>query len=246
MPVMENVQTRAYNEALQLISNLTNIEKDIEFKQNKINSCDAEVAVLTNKLNLIITAEEYHKKAIDLLYTSSLRDLEELINDVMNAVFYDQNIEIKMELSDSRSKSLIWYLIDHDKDITLPIKDSSGRGLRAVLSFIIQAYYVLSLGSKFLFIDEGYTFISESYVDKFFEFVDLLCKEKGLHLIMISHDGRFSGFADQRYGILQGKVYNQKDIDIKEFKAWSEAVDQEECNNDGMQQTINGSNESSG
>lgn len=198
MELLEQVNT--------IIQKFDNCQRDIDYMQTKAYDCDANILVLNKKKEEIIACKEYHKKAIDILYRDSIQELEELINDVMARIFWDRDLMVKMELSDSRSKSLIWYIIDRDKDIQISVRNSTGRGLRVVLSFIIQAYYVLSLGSKYLFIDEGYTFLSDEYVEKFFQFVRLLCKEKGLCLVMISHDDRFSEYADVRYSVLNGVI----------------------------------------
>lgn len=189
-----------------IIRKLDTCHRDIDYMQTKVFDCDANILVLNKKKEEIIACKEYHKKAIDILYKDSIQELEELINDTAARIFWDRNLEVKMELSDSRSKSLVWYVIDNDKGIQIPLRNSVGRGLRVVFSFIIQAYYVLSLGSKYLFIDEGYTFLSEEYVDRFFQFIKLLCKEKGLCIVMISHDDRFSEYADTRYSVLNGVI----------------------------------------
>lgn len=184
--------------------------KEVAYKTAKIDECNANIKVLELKKDLILRSKEYHKKAIDLLYQSSIKELEDLINDVVAAVFYDRNLKVKMDLSDSRSKSLSWYIIDEDEDTQMSIRNGVGRGVRTVISFILQSYYLLSFGSKFMFIDEGYSFISEAYVGKFFEFVKLLCKERGLALVMISHDARFMGYADAHYNVISGTVSKKK------------------------------------
>lgn len=202
--------TDLLNQVNSIVQKVDDYQRDINYMQNKIYDCDANIAVLSKHKDTIISAKEYHKKAVDILYRNSIQELEELINDVVSAVFFDRNLRVKIELSDSRSKSLLWYVVDEDKGIQMSAKNGVGRGVRTVLSFIIQSYYLLSLGSKFMFIDEGYSFISEEYVDRFFTFVKLLCKEKGLCLVMISHDDRFSGYADERYRVQKGKIQKQK------------------------------------
>lgn len=194
------------NSLEETINEIADLHRDAQYLNAKRNSCIEEIAILTQKKDLIASAKEWHKKAIDILYQTSVKELENLVNDVVSAIFYDRNFSVKMELTDSRSKSLIWWLHDNDMDIDIDIKEDVGRGVRTVLSFIIQSYYILSLGSKYLFIDEGYSYISEAYVDKFFEFVKLLCNEKNLSLIMISHDNRFSGYADKCYYVSEGRV----------------------------------------
>ena len=202
----------------QLLKNIEYYQRELDYTKNKILDCDANIAVLSNKKSLIGAAREFHRKAIDILYQTSIKELEDLINDVISSVFFDRNLRIKMELTDSRSKSLIWYVIDEDTGIQMSVKNGVGRGVRTVLSFIIQSYYLLSLGSKYMFIDEGYSYISEAYVGKFFEFVKLLCKEKDLALVMISHDNRFMDYADSYYFISGGTIYKNQDALLRTIR----------------------------
>ena len=90
----------------------------------------------------------------------------------------------------------------------MPIKkglgNGVGRGIKAVLSFMLQAYFALTCGTNYLFIDEGYTFISEEYVDKFFELVIAYCLEKNLGLVLITHDDRFKAYGFNSYKVVKG------------------------------------------
>lgn len=199
----------------QLLKTVEYYQRELNYTDSKILDCDANISVLSARKTMIGTAREFHKKAIDILYQTSIKELEDLINDVVSSVFFDRNLEVKMELTDSRSKSLVWYVIDKDTGIQMSVKNGVGRGVRTVLSFIIQSYYLLSLGSKYMFIDEGYSYISEAYVGKFFEFVKLLCKEKDLALVMISHDNRFMDYADSYYFVSGGTIYKNQDALLK-------------------------------
>lgn len=199
----------------QLLKTVEYYQRELSYTDSKILDCDANISVLSARKTMIGTAREFHKKAIDILYQTSIKELEDLINDVVSSVFFDRNLEVKMELTDSRSKSLVWYVIDKDTGIQMSVKNGVGRGVRTVLSFIIQSYYLLSLGSKYMFIDEGYSYISEAYVGKFFEFVKLLCKEKDLALVMISHDNRFMDYADSYYFVSGGTIYKNQDALLK-------------------------------
>ncbi len=197
-----------------VLTQIDKVDRDKSYFQTKILQCKKDIEVLSKKMEVIISSEEYHKKAIDLLYTSSLKEMEILVNDVVSAVF-DQNLKVEMELSDSRSKALSWFVTDLSSGTKMSVKGGVGRGVRTVLSFILQSYYVLSLGSKYLFIDEGYSYISEAYVPKFFEFVKILCEKENLCLVMISHDDRFSSYADKRYYVADGCISDISKIECE-------------------------------
>jgi DNA repair exonuclease SbcCD ATPase subunit len=186
------------------------LAQDLAYKETKVEEFTSAINILENKRALILLSKEYHKKAIDKRYLGAIKELETLINDVVAAIFYDRNYSIEMDLTDTRSKSLVWYLWDQDKGIQMSIKNGVGRGIRTILSFILQSYYVLSSGSKYLFIDEGYHYISEAYVGNFFEFAKVLCEQRGLALVMISHDDRFLSYCDKRYSVSDGFVEEHK------------------------------------
>lgn len=181
-------------------------EKDIAYKENRIVDCNKSINILKNQQDLIIRSRAYLKKATDYLYENSIVELESIINDVVSAIFYDEHYTVKIEISDSYSKSIQWWLIDHNKNIKFLVDGGTGRGLRAVVSFIIQSYFLLSLGSHYMFIDEEYQHISEAYIGKFFEYVNLLATKKNLCLATISHDDRFKGHEDAKYIVSRGEI----------------------------------------
>lgn len=197
-----------FTEIEETLKELEYYSKELAKKESQLEKYDADLICLEHKRDLILQSKEYYKKAIDIFYDSSIKELMELVNDIMSFVFYDQNYTIRMEIADNRSKAILWYLRDESKNVEMPIKkglgNGVGRGIKAVLSFMLQAYFALTCGTNYLFIDEGYTFISEEYVDKFFELVIAYCLEKNLGLVLITHDDRFKAYGFNSYKVVKG------------------------------------------
>ena len=141
--------TDLLNQVNSIVQKVDDYQRDINYMQNKIYDCDANIAVLSKHKDTIISAKEYHKKAVDILYKNSIQELEELINDVVSAVFFDRNLRVKIELSDSRSKSLLWYVVDEDKGIQMSVKNGDWKtidtGLPDFISIRTPLMYICSV-----------------------------------------------------------------------------------------------------
>ena len=177
-----------------------NLQKSNEF-------CTKEIEALQKRQQLICTAREFYKKAIDNSYERSIKELELLLNDVVDVIFYDKNYAVKMDLSDKYNKSLSFWLYDADKDMHTPLsRAGTGRGVKTVVSTIIYAYYLLKFKSPYMFLDESFVNIDASYITPFFEFLKELCKQEDLTIVLISHDERFMDYADVRITVNDGVV----------------------------------------
>jgi ABC-type lipoprotein export system ATPase subunit len=97
------------------------------------------------------------------------------------------------------------------------LKDGVGQGVRTIISFILKAYYLINKDSKLLFLDEKYSALSDHYVPRFFEFMKKMADERGMILVLITHDTRFSEYADKTYLVNDGhaSLMEQGNVDEK-------------------------------
>lgn len=188
--------------------NIKKIESLNKIKQFILNSNDSlrkEVTILEKQLLDSRDAKTYYGKAIDAIYEKSIGVLKDTVNTAIQYVLYDKNYEIDLVLEDKRgSKSLNLLLRDIDSDVEIDLKDGVGQGIRTVVAFVLKMYYLLNKNSYVLFLDEKYSNLSQAYISRFFEFVKQMCVEKGFILVMISHDTRFTDYADQHNIISDG------------------------------------------
>lgn len=173
--------------------------------QTSIDFCNKELESLQKRKELVVKAREFYKRAIDNTYNMSISELENLLNDVVSAIFYDKNYFVRMDLTDKYNKSLSFWLYDEDKDLLTPLsKPGTGKGVKTVVSAVIYAYYLLKFNAPYLFLDETFVNIDASYVSYFFTFMKELCKDEKLTMVLISHDERFAPFADVRISVNDG------------------------------------------
>ena len=137
---------------------------------------------------------------------SSIKEMEDFVNHVLGYVFYDEDYSIRLDITNRHNKSITFYLYDGNKDLETPLRKGNGKGIKAVVSFILLTYYLLRMKSPYIFLDESFVNISAGYVERFFEYVKLLCHKHNMCIALITHDPRFSDFADIVYEVKNGVV----------------------------------------
>lgn len=203
-----------------------------ELYKNKVKRENKQLEELEEKITLIQDSRVAYQKTIDLFYEQSIGQLENLINCALSTIFIGRHYKIKISLSDEskKDKSFSFDVVNEDIGELEDLRDGSGAGIRAVISFVILSYYLIRFGSPYIFADECYSQISAEYVDAFFEFVHKLCEEQGLIFVLITHDQRFVNYADQIIQVVEGRVTVHNNLDEDKI---SEIVKQiEEYNNE--------------
>lgn len=172
-------------------------EQSLGIMMNELNEANKE-------MNFILESREYYKKAIDIIYERSVQELKDILNSALHYVFYDEDYELDIELTDKRGKSLNMRLFREGKPVNL--KRGTGMGVKTVISAVLQMYYLNCKNSKILMLDEKYSAVSVEYTDRFFEFLSQMCEKLDFRIILITHDERFLRVGDKHYVINRGRV----------------------------------------
>lgn len=187
---------------IQGIKALTDQKPDIEVL---IDETESDLDSTSEKITFLENTKAYYVKAIDILYEESIGALKETLNTALAYIVYDKNYACNLTLEDKRgTKTLEISVIDLDEDFEVDLKDGVGQGIRTIISFILKAYYLINKDSKLLFLDEKYSALSENYVQRFFEFMKKMADERGMVIVIITHDTRFMEYADKTYMINDG------------------------------------------
>lgn len=199
MSVLESID---YN-----IRALENLQDKTSILESTLDVLKKQVQEVENKINLISSSRDYYTKAVDIIYRESLGALKDTLNMAVRYVMYDKNYSVDLVLDDKRgTKTLDIKLTDEDEGFTVGLKHSCGQGVRTIISAVLKVYYLLNQGSKILLLDEKYSALSSSYVQRFFEFLEKLCKEQDMILVLITHDERFMVYGDKSFLINNGKL----------------------------------------
>lgn len=194
-----------------LDANLMLLRQRFSKVENSLVQLNLDLAKAQNSYSLYKLSKEFYVRAVDIVYERSIGEIENVINSALSFVFFDKIYKVKLELDFTRGKkSVRIVLFDCSKPedpIEVDMKDGVGQGVRTLVSFVLHSYYIISRGAyPVLFLDESYSYLSEQYVDRFFEFVKGLCNSKGFHVVLVTHDNRFWNYADKRYNVVDGVV----------------------------------------
>lgn len=163
---------------------------------------DNELLVHESKLGELTISRQFYKKAIDIVYERSIQELKDVINSALSYIFIDKNIQVDIELSDKRGKSMTFIITHNDKRVNL--KRGMGMGVKCVISCILHMYYLQCKNSPYLLLDEAYSNISKEYITNFFDFLQKMCERLNFTIILITHDERFIQYANKVYEINNG------------------------------------------
>ena len=183
---------------------LDSIDQSITNSSDNLDKINNKLNLLDNQLKKILESKQYYKKAIDIVYERSIEELKNVINCALNYIFFDKNLEMDIELSDKRGKSMTFVVKHNNRRVNL--KRGMGMGVKCVISCILHMYYLQCKNSKKLFLDEAYSNISKEYISNFFDFLSKMCQQINFVIVLITHDERFIQYADRVYEVSNGYV----------------------------------------
>lgn len=173
-----------------------------------------------NRIQFLSDTKGFYVKAVDLMYEESIGALKDTLNTALQYIIYDKNYACNLTLEDKRgTKNLYISLQDLDEDVEVDMKHGVGQGIRSVISAVLKTFYLLNQDSHLLIVDEKYSYLSDQYIPRFFDFLRKLCETKDLIVVAITHDNRFFDYADRCYLVADGhikKVDNGENVVLEE------------------------------
>ena len=199
-----------YNKAIQIKSKYETIEAQLNNREIEKEQLTDNMKNLLHKQMIYEDAISYMKELIDALSRTHINHLEKLLSSAVTTIFFDRKYKIQFEVSEYRnSNCLSIYLIETQEDgleIKTDIKDN-GFGIKTIIGFILQVYFILYHKlSPIIFIDEGFSAISNQYIPYLRSLLNSLKEEYGFIFVLVAHDPRFIDIADQTYEVKNGEV----------------------------------------
>lgn len=190
--------------------NLSGVETILDQKLNileTLNDFEGELDKTGNRIEFLTDTKAYYVKAVDIMYQESIGALKETLDAALQYVITDKNYSCNLTLDDKRgSKYLYISVVDNDEGVELMLKHGMGQGVRAVISFVLKAFYLINQDSRVLMIDEKYSTLSNQYIARFFEFIKGFCEKNDFIIVSITHDPRFMDYGDKCFLVNDGSV----------------------------------------
>lgn len=167
---------------------------------------EAEVS----SINVQETSIDMLKEIVDRLSQDHIERIVDLLSYALSVIFYDKDYTVEVEMGDKRNaKTAEFVLVERNEEgvTRSSFDDEIGGGIIAVVGIVLQVYYIGMLNlSPIIFVDEGFTQISSSYIDNFLKFIKELAEQKKFIVVLVSHDERLIAFADRTYRVDSGEV----------------------------------------
>ncbi len=202
----EELKDKAIRISSSLDSSLRRVrsfEKNLEESQEGLND-------KLDEREVHLSAMEHLKAMIDALSSDQLRVIKDLVTFGLQTIFYDKNYSFDIELDDKRSNKVADFILVEevgDEVRRLSFEDDIGGGIKSVVGFILQVYYIGYFKfAPILFCDESFTQLSSKYIDGLAQFIDKLAEKKGFIIPLIAHDVRFTDLGNRVYVVEEGKV----------------------------------------
>lgn len=180
--------------------------------ESALEDYNKQLADFESRVTFLSDTKSYYVKAIDIIYEESIGALKETLNTALRFIISDKNYSCNLTLEDKRgTKNLYISICDNDTGLEVDWKHGCGQGVRAVLSFVLKAFYLKNQNTKILLLDEKYSTLSSAYIENFFTFMLELCKSQGFIVVMVTHDERFIPYATKTYLVNDGFISELKE-----------------------------------
>lgn len=161
------------------------VELDAETKSTALFLAKQQekLAEIKEEQELVVKSLQAIKDVKPLLAVSAISKAEKLANSAIQTIF-DFPARLKYSEEDGR------FLVETPEG-EADLQEGSGGGLQAVVSFVFQVFLLMKEGGRlFVALDEAFTQLDDLALERFVEFLNNLCDDLKMDIILISHDAR--------------------------------------------------------
>jgi ABC-type dipeptide/oligopeptide/nickel transport system ATPase subunit len=176
---------------------------------------DARLAArdLQERVDLLDLVANLLRTLIDQEITEGVKAIETLQSEGVQAVFDDQNINVRAEIDVSRGKVNVALVTSQVKEDGTVIEGVSlegfGGAVSTVQSVLLRLALIVRRGLRpVLFLDESLPAFDERYVLNMAAFLKTLCRKMGVDILLVTHNPALVEAADRAYRIKRDRGYS--------------------------------------
>lgn len=174
----------------------------------QLRKAQEDIKRLENEVTLTDLAGELLRKIIDQEVTLGVKAVERLQTEGLQAVFPDQNLQVKAVIDVQRGKvSVDLVTVQARSDGTViegESVDSFGGAVATLQSVLLRVIIVLRRGLRpLLVLDETLPALDGNYVNNVGTFLKLLCQRLKIDVLLVTHNPALVEAADHAYRIVR-------------------------------------------
>lgn len=160
---------------------------------------ETELETQTKRISVLVHILQLYRCLTDAMVVDQVRQLEALISEGLQAVFFDQALDFKAELGETANKVSVDFTLSCDGN-TGDLLESFGGGPASIASFLLRSFMLLRLKRfPLLLLDETLLAVSGSYVETTGALLRNLAASSNLPILMVTHNTNFLETADQAF-----------------------------------------------
>lgn len=200
LSVDEMVQKAIHHQAM-----IDSALKDIENNEYMIQQKQSNLKQLNHLYSLTESSSLYLESLVKEESSKFIRKLESILDYGVKTIFNDCDYSIEIRVADNSRASIHLVYEDEDGNKVEPDIQVCGGGIRSVIGTLLQIEFINYYHvEKILFVDEGFSQISEQYLPNFLGLLKNLADTTGFKVLLITHDERILPYADKRYVVSNG------------------------------------------
>jgi hypothetical protein len=197
---MEDIQ----NLIKDYLEELSKKRSILEYRSTNLNKTISDCVKLQGEIlhqfEILHTCSKILQNLIDIISTENIYKLEQLVNSALKSIFWDLNIEMKIEQEVKRNiiiRNIVIY-----KDGRRGTIKSNGGGIWAVIAVVLKVLCnVLKKNYPLIVFDESMSFVADKYVPSMVKFLGELSENMNLVVSSITHNILFKENSLRVYNI---------------------------------------------
>ncbi len=174
--------------------------------ESQLSTTSASITNLSNEIETLDLVGTVFRQLLDAEVVSSIKSVEELLSEALQAVFTDQDLRVKANVSLNRGKVSVELLTvqDHGKGVVIEGASSDGFGgaVTTVQSTVLRILVTLKRGMRpLLMLDESLPAFDSNYVHNMGKFLSTLCHRLGIDILLVTHNQALVDAGDKAYVI---------------------------------------------
>jgi DNA repair exonuclease SbcCD ATPase subunit len=178
------------------------IEGRVRQLRSDIDKNQKRMASLEQKKILYVKTSGILDRLIQVVAANGIGRIEKTVTKGLRAVF-GKKISFVVEKKDG-ARGTSYRLEVKYGDVQDDPLETFGGGVVNVTAFLLRIIMVKRFNlAKFLALDESFNNVSEKYVEKVSQMLQILSKDYGYKIVLITHQPKFTVAADKKYEVFE-------------------------------------------
>ena len=189
---------------------IESVKRDYLKNKKEIEDKTEDLETLNTLIVNTQAGYSYLETLINEESTKFINRLQDLISYGISTIFYDKEYSCDISLENNQAVIYIIEKIEQEDGSVLTVKSDikkNGMGIRTVVGCILQFFFILHYDAyPVLFVDEGFSAVSNNRMPYFMSFLLEFCNTNGLRVLLVTHDPRIVEYATQVYEVKDHKT----------------------------------------